>query len=90
MNIYFLTYLVLINIIAVVVTAVDKYRAVRHKWRVSEAALIVISALGGGVAMYASMLLFRHKTRKLKFMLGIPLIVIIELIAVLRVMNYVL
>lgn len=86
---FIIAYLILINLIAIVVTVADKRRAIRHKWRVSEAALLVISALGGGVFMYITMLIIRHKTRKLKFMLGIPLIVVLELIAVLAVMNYV-
>ena len=86
---YFVIYLIIISIIAIVVTAVDKYKAVHHKWRISEAALLIISALGGGIAMYITMLIIRHKTRKLKFMLGIPLIIIIELAAALVVYNYV-
>lgn len=86
---YFVIYLIIISIFAIVVTAVDKINAVHHKWRISEAALLIISALGGGIAMYITMLIIRHKTRKLKFMLGIPLIIIIELAAALAVYNYV-
>ena len=90
MNIFVLVYLLLISVIAVIVTVVDKFKAVHHRWRISEAALLIISALGGGAAMYITMLIVRHKTRKLKFMLGIPLIVVIEFLAYLWVMNYVL
>lgn len=82
-------YFIIISLIAVIVTVTDKYKAVHHKWRISEAALLIISALGGGIAMYITMLLIHHKTQKLKFMLGIPVIVIIELILVLLVLNYV-
>ena len=87
---YITAYLILINIIGIILTAVDKFKAVHHKWRISESALLIVSALGGSVGMYATMLIIRHKTRKIKFMLGIPLIAVIELIAVLWVMNYVL
>lgn len=87
---FLIIYLVIISLFAVIVTAVDKVKAVHHQWRVSEAALLGISALGGGVAMYITMLIIRHKTRKLKFMLGIPLIVILELTVFLLVYNYVL
>lgn len=90
MNIFVLIYLIIISLVAVIVTIVDKYKAAHHMWRISEPALLVISALGGGVAMYITMLVVRHKTRKLKFMLGIPLIVVIEFLAYLWVMNYVL
>jgi len=89
MNYIFISYLIIINLIAVIITIVDKYKAVNHKWRISEAALLSVSALGGGVFMYITMLLIRHKTRKLKFMLGIPLIVLFELAVVFWVVNYV-
>ena len=72
-------YLAVINLIAVIITVADKRRAARHRWRVSESALLIVSALGGGVGMYITMIIIRHKTRKLKFMLGIPLISFIEL-----------
>lgn len=86
---FIILYFIIISLIAVIVTVTDKYKAVHHKWRISEAALLIISALGGGIAMYITMLLIHHKTQKLKFMLGIPVIVIIELILVLLVLNYV-
>ena len=86
----FIIYLIIINIFAVIITIADKIKAARHSWRISEAALLVISALGGGTGMYLTMLIIRHKTRKIKFMLGIPLIVAFELGVFLWVMNYVL
>ena len=81
-------YLAVINLFAIIITVADKRRAARHKWRVSESALLIVSALGGAVGMYITMLLIRHKTRKLKFMLGIPVIFFTELIAALFVLNY--
>ena len=81
-------YLAVINLFAIIITVADKRRAARHKWRVSESALLIVSALGGAVGMYITMLLIRHKTRKLKFMLGIPVIFFTELIAALLVLNY--
>ena len=87
---YFLYfYLAFINIFAVIITVTDKKHAEQHKWRVSEAMLLFVSAIGGGVSMYVMMRLIRHKTRKLKFMLGIPIIVVFELIIVLYLLNYV-
>lgn len=70
-----ITYLVIINLIAVIATVFDKVRAIRGKWRVKESTLLLISALGGSVSMYITMQLIRHKTRHLKFMLGIPVII---------------
>lgn len=76
----FYFYLVVINIIAVIVTVHDKSAAQRGAWRVKERALMLISALGGAPAMYLTMLTIHHKTRKPLFMIGIPVIFIIELI----------
>ena len=85
---YLYIYLIIINIIAVIVTIHDKHAAVKGNWRVKENTLLLISALGGSPAMYLTMLLIRHKTRKLKFMLGIPLILIGELIIICLVLHY--
>ena len=86
---YFLIYLAVINVIALIVTIHDKRAAVRGKWRVSERALLLISALGGAPTMYITMLIIRHKTRKAYFMVGIPLIFMIELAVVLLLLHYV-
>ena len=77
---FFYIYLVVINIIAVIVTVHDKSAAQRGAWRVKESTLMLISALGGAPAMYLTMLTIHHKTRKPLFMIGIPVIFIIELI----------
>ena len=69
-----LVYLAGISLVAVVVTIADKSRARRHKWRVPEATLLTLSALGGSAAMYVTMRCIRHKTQKKKFMWGIPAI----------------
>ena len=82
------TYLIIINLIAVIVTIHDKRAAVKGTWRVKENTLLLISALGGSPAMYLTMLLIRHKTRKPKFMVGIPLILIAELIIIYLVLHY--
>ncbi len=85
----FLTiYLIIINIIAIIVTIHDKHAAVKGNWRVKENTLLLLSALGGAPAMYLTMLLIRHKTQKPKFMLGIPLIFIAELIIIYLVLHY--
>ena len=82
------TYLIIINLIAVIVTIHDKRAAVKGTWRVKENTLLLISALGGSPAMYLTMLLIRHKTRKPKFMVGIPMILIAELIIIYLVLHY--
>ncbi len=71
-------YLVFINIVAVAVTVSDKKKALVHSWRVKESTLLIISALGGSLGMYITMKTIRHKTKKKKFMVGIPLIFILQ------------
>ena len=73
-NDIFLLYLIFISIVAIVVTVVDKRNAKLKKERVPEAALLIIGALGGAIAMYFTMKRIRHKTQKSKFMIGLPTI----------------
>lgn len=71
---WLLIYLSVISLISVIVTVCDKYAARKRKSRVPENTLMLLSVLGGSVFMYLTMHLIRHKTKHLKFMLGIPLI----------------
>lgn len=87
---YFFVYLAVISFLSIVITCLDKYKASHHRWRVRESTLLIFSALGGSIAMYITMHIIRHKTRKLKFMLGIPLIIILQAAAVWAVYTYVL
>ena len=73
-------YFVLINLISVIITVYDKYCAVNNKWRVKELTLLLFSALGGSISMYITMQIIRHKTKKLKFMLGIPIIIVFQFV----------
>lgn len=72
-------YLLVINIAGFIMSAADKSAAKRHKWRVPEKDLFAVSLLGGAVGTYISMLLFRHKTKHKRFMIGIPLIIAAQL-----------
>lgn len=76
-------YLILISVVSVVVTVWDKISAIAHKRRVPERVLLTLSAIGGSVAMLVTMLSIRHKTRKPKFMIGIPAIILLQLILIL-------
>ncbi len=73
-------YLVIINLIAILITIYDKHCAKNAKWRVPEKTLFIISFAGGSIGMYTAMLLIHHKTKKIKFMLGIPVIIILQII----------
>ena len=77
---YILVYLAAVSLISVCITVADKIKARAGAWRIPEATLLLFSALGGSVAMYITMQLIRHKTKHLKFMLGIPLIFLFQVI----------
>jgi uncharacterized membrane protein YsdA (DUF1294 family) len=70
-----LIYAALINIVAIFITVKDKRAAKKRHWRIPEATLLTVGALGGAVIMFLTMLIIRHKTRHLKFMIGLPLII---------------
>ena len=73
-------YLVAISLLSVIVCIYDKIAAKRFtKHRTRESTLILLSLIGGSLAMYLTMQLIRHKTKHLKFMLGIPLIILFQL-----------
>lgn len=68
-----LIYLAIMTLTAIIVTVVDKSAAVKGKWRIPEATLMLIGLFGGALPMYVTMKTIRHKTRHKKFMIGLPL-----------------
>ena len=77
---YFLLYLLLINAAAFVLMHADKRRAKKNRWRIPERTLIGSAILGGSIGALVGMRCFRHKTRHLKFTLGIPAILIAQIL----------
>lgn len=82
----FLGYLAAISLISIVVCIYDKIAAKHNpKHRTREATLLLLSALGGSVAMLLTMFLIRHKTKHMKFMVGIPIIIILQVAAAIAI-----
>lgn len=76
-------YLIAISVISVVVCVYDKIAAKHNpRHRTRERTLLLLSAMGGSVAMLLTMLLIRHKTKHAKFMVGIPVIILLQAAAV--------
>lgn len=75
-----LAYIVITSVITFVCFGVDKWKAANHKWRIKEATLIGLCLIGGSPGGLSGMYLFRHKTRKPLFCIGIPLILIIQVV----------
>ena len=75
-----LTYLLFINLLAFAQFGVDKHRARRNMWRISETALLISALLGGSVGAILGMKAFRHKTLHRKFTIGLPLILTLHIL----------
>lgn len=82
---FIVIYLVIINFIGFCAMWIDKWKAKRNAWRISEKALFTITLLGGGFGTIAGMYLFRHKTKKLYFTIGFPVILFSEIFIVIYV-----
>ena len=72
-------YLVVINVVAFVVYGVDKYKAKRGRWRIPEATLLGLAAIGGSIGAWLGMKVWHHKTMHKKFQYGVPLILIAQI-----------
>ena len=73
-------YLVLINVVTFITFGVDKSRARKHAWRIPEKTLFFLAIIGGSVGAIAGMYFFRHKTRHWYFVIGMPLILILQIV----------
>ena len=72
-------YVIVVNVAAFLMYGIDKWNARKGLWRISEKTLLGIAAVGGSVGAYAAMQMFRHKTKKPKFYIGVPLIFAIQI-----------
>ena len=73
-------YLFLVNAIAFLLMLIDKQKAKKKKWRIPEATLMGSAAIGGSIGALAGMYTFRHKTKHPKFTIGVPVILMLQLI----------
>ena len=78
----FIIYFFVISLVTAVVTVIDKYKAKKGLFRISEATLFIMAFLGGSLAEYATMRLIRHKTLHKRFMIGLPIIIILQIVAI--------
>ena len=83
-----IAYIVIISIIGWILPIVDKKRAQKDEWRIRERTLFIVSALGGSLAMYLSMKKYRHKTKHKRFMIGIPAIMIVQIVIILLILYF--
>ena len=77
---YFIYYLIIINIIAFFLMGIDKKKAQNGAWRIPEKSLFLSAILGGSIGAIAEMQLFRHKTKHRTFVIGMPTILIVQIL----------
>ena len=75
-------YMVVVSVVGFITMGIDKAKAKKDAWRIPEKTLLGIAFLGGGAGVWLGMELFRHKTKHLHFKLGVPVITLLEFIAV--------
>lgn len=80
-NIYF----IVLNIITFLVMGIDKLLAIKKKYRISEFHLLTLTLFGGSIGSLLGMIIFRHKTKKMKFLIIIPLSIIIHILIYLQI-----
>ena len=84
----FLIYLLTINAAGFALMLIDKWKAKKNRWRIPEATLMTVAALGGSVGSLLGMYTVRHKTQHQKFTLGIPLILAVQIVAAVWILIY--
>lgn len=83
----FLWYLIAINVVTLIVFALDKALAIKHKFRIRIVSLLGLAFIGGSVGAIIAMYVFRHKTKKDYFTVGIPLIMVMQVVVIFFLMN---
>ena len=73
-------YLLAVNITSFLLYGIDKYKAKKGRWRISEATLLLMAVIGGSIGAWAGMRLWHHKTMHKKFKYGIPIIIILQVV----------
>ena len=84
----FLIYLLTINAAGFALMLIDKWKAKKNRWRIPEATLMTVAALGGSIGSLLGMYTVRHKTQHLRFTLGIPLILAVQIVAAVWILIY--
>ena len=82
-----LVYLLIINAVGFILMLVDKIKAKKNLWRIPEATLFLVALIGGSIGSLLGMYTFRHKTKHVKFVLGMPLILAAQIVLVVLLMG---
>lgn len=83
----FLVYLLIVNALGFILMLVDKIKARKNLWRIPEVTLFLMAAIGGSIGSILGMYTFRHKTKHVSFLLGMPLILAVQIVIVILIMG---
>lgn len=86
--IYFMLYILGINLLGFILMKLDKNYAIKNKYRISEKTFFIISALLGSVGVYIGMYTFRHKTKHINFTVMVPVLFILNIFTVYAIFKY--
>ena len=84
---FILIYLVAINVVTFFMYGIDKWKAKRSKWRISEATLLGLAVIGGSIGAWLGMRVWHHKTMHKKFLFGIPLIIAAQIALIIWIIS---
>ena len=83
-------YLIIINIIAFLAMFIDKKKAEKNRWRIKDSTLLILALIGGSIGAIAGMYVFHHKTQKPRFYIGIPIIIILQILLIIGIKSIIL
>ena len=83
-----LYYLIVINVVTFLVYGIDKWKAKKGSWRISEATLLILAVIGGSFGALFGMKVWRHKTMHKKFKYGLPLILLAQIALIYLISDY--
>lgn len=84
-----LFYLIIINSLSMMVMYKDKQASRSRKWRIQESRMFLLAILGGAMGIFSGMHAFRHKTKHIKFVVGIPLLLVLNILTLYTVLSYI-
>ncbi len=81
-------YLIAINLIAFFAMFIDKKKAEKGRWRIKESTLLILALIGGSIGAILGMYIFHHKTQKARFYIGIPIIIVLQILLIIAIFAF--
>lgn len=78
-------YLIIMNVIAFLAMLIDKKKAEHNKWRIKESTLLILGLIGGSIGEIIGMFVWHHKTQKIRFLFGVPVIILLQLLIIIAI-----